>query len=103
MELSRYKITCNALAPVAYTRLTEDLAMIKAMGDGVKDMLAPEHIAPIAVFLGSDLAADVNGTIVGVQGTQVSIYKMVQSQGVAPRGSEWTPEELRERWGEINK
>ncbi len=103
MELSRYKITCNAIAPVAYTRLTEDLAMIKAMGDGVKEMLAPEHIAPIAVFLASDLAADINGTIVGVQGTQVSIYKMVQTQGVPPRGAAWTPEELRERWGEIAK
>ncbi len=102
MELARYKITCNALAPVAYTRLTEDLAMIKAMGEGVKEALAPEHIAPVAVFLASDLAADVNGTIVGVQGAQVSIYKMVQSTGVSPKGGAlWTPQELRERWGEI--
>jgi NAD(P)-dependent dehydrogenase (short-subunit alcohol dehydrogenase family) len=103
MELTRYKITTNAIAPVAFTRLTEDLAMIKAMGEGVKEMLAPEHVAPIAVFLGSDLAADVNGTIVGVQGSQVSIYKMVQTPGVAPRGATWTAQELRERWGEINQ
>jgi NAD(P)-dependent dehydrogenase (short-subunit alcohol dehydrogenase family) len=103
MELSRYKITCNAIAPVAYTRLTEDLQMIKAMGEGVKEMLAPEHIAPIAVFLASEAAAGINGTIVGVQGTQVSIYKMVQTQGVMPKSGNWTAQELAERWGEINK
>ena len=103
MELSRYKITSNAIAPVAYTRLTEDLAMIKSMGEGVKEMLAPEHVAPVAVFLASDLAADVNGTIVGVQGAAVSLYKMIQSAGVTPKGSTWSAQELKERWGEINK
>jgi NAD(P)-dependent dehydrogenase (short-subunit alcohol dehydrogenase family) len=104
MELQRYKITCNAIAPVAYTRLTEDLAMIKSMGDSVKEMLAPEHIAPICLFLASDLAADITGTIVGVQGTQVSIYKMVQTSGASPKAhKEWTPQELRERWAEIGK
>lgn len=103
MELARYKITTNAIAPVAFTRMTEDLAMLKAMGEGVKEMLAPEHISPVAVFLASDLAADVNGTIVGVQGSAVSIYKMTQSAGVAPKGSNWTAQELKERWGEISK
>ena len=103
MELARYKITCNAIAPVALTRLTEDLPMIKAMGDSVKDMLAPDHVAPVALFLASDLAAGINGTIVGVQGPQVSIYRMVQTAGVAPRvGSHWTPAELKERWAEIS-
>ncbi|MSP62712.1 MAG: SDR family NAD(P)-dependent oxidoreductase [Myxococcales bacterium] len=104
MELARYKITCNAIAPVAYTRLTEDLAMIKAMGDVGKEMLAPEHIAPVALFLASDLSADINGAIVGVQGAQVSVYRMTQTSGVAPKaGGEWTAQELRERWAEISK
>ena len=104
MELARYKITCNAIAPVAFTRLTEDLQMIKAMGEQVKEMLAPEHIAPIALFLASDLAADITGSIVGVQGTQVSVYKMTQTAGVMPKaGGTWTAQELRERWGEISK
>ena len=33
-----------------------------------KEMLAPDHISPVALFLASDLAADINGTIVGVWG-----------------------------------
>ena len=44
-----------------------------------KEMLAPDHISPVALFLASDLAADINGTIVGVMGTKVSVYKMMET------------------------
>ncbi|MEK6607768.1 MAG: SDR family NAD(P)-dependent oxidoreductase [Myxococcota bacterium] len=102
MELTnKYKITVNAIAPVALTRLTEDLPMVASM-PGAKEMLAPDHVAPVALFLASDLAADISGTIVGVQGTQVSVYRMIQTTGTMPRGAAWTPNELRERWTEID-
>lgn len=103
MELSaKHKITVNAVAPVALTRLTEDLPMMQAV-PGAKEMLAPEHVAPVVAFLASDLASDISGTIVGVQGTQISIYKMVQTPGVTSKGTMWTPQEIRERWAEINR
>ena len=102
MEMARAKVTVNAIAPVAFTRMTEDLKMVQAIPNA-KEMLAPEHISPVALFLASDLSADITGTIVGVMGTKVSIYKMVESAGTAPRGASWTAQELRERWGEIAK
>ena len=69
-----------------------------------KEILAPEHISPVALFLASDLAADITGTIVGVQGTKVSLYKMIETSGDdAEGGDNWTPQELRERWAEIAK
>jgi NAD(P)-dependent dehydrogenase (short-subunit alcohol dehydrogenase family) len=102
MELRKANVTVNAIAPVAFTRLTEDLPMVQALPNA-KDLLAPEHIAPIAVFLASDLAADVTGTIVGVQGTKVSIYRMTETSGATPKSGAWTAQELRERWGEIGK
>ncbi len=103
IELRKANVTVNALAPVAFTRLTEDLPMIAAMPNA-KDFLSPEHIAPIALFLASDLASDITGTIVGVQGAKVSIYKMTESGGATPKsGDQWTAQELRERWSEIGK
>src|SRR5215831_16624483 len=100
MELhAKHKITVNALAPVALTRLTEDLPMMQAVPN-VKDMLAPEHIAPIALFLASDLAADLSGVVVGVAGKQVNVYRMEVTPGILPRGEEWTSAELKERWAE---
>src|SRR5438874_3528374 len=103
IELRKANVTVNALAPVAYTRMTEDLPMLQAVPNA-KEMLAPEHISPVALFLASDLAADITGTIVGVQGPKVSIYKMVESNGTTPKsGDKWTAQELRERWSEIAK
>jgi NAD(P)-dependent dehydrogenase (short-subunit alcohol dehydrogenase family) len=102
LELKKANVTVNALAPIAMTRMTEDLPMMQAIPDA-KAMLAPEHIAPVALFLASDLSADITGTIVGVQGTKVSVYKMIETEGTIPKGSEWSAQELRERWGEITK
>jgi NAD(P)-dependent dehydrogenase (short-subunit alcohol dehydrogenase family) len=102
MEMARAKVTVNAIAPVAFTRMTEDLKMVQAIPNA-KEMLAPEHISPVVLFLASDLAADITGTIVGVMGPKVSIYKMLETAGTTPKGSNWTPQELRERWGEIAK
>jgi NAD(P)-dependent dehydrogenase (short-subunit alcohol dehydrogenase family) len=103
IELRKSNITVNALAPVAFTRLTEDIPMISAIPNA-KDFLAPEHISPVALFLASDLAADITGTIVGVQGTKVSVYRMVETSGATPKsGDKWSPEELKERWSEISK
>ncbi len=102
IELRKANITVNAVAPVAFTRMTEDLPMLQAVPNA-KEMLAPEHIAPVALFLASDLSADITGTIVGVQGTKVSIYRMIETTGTTPKGSSWTPQELRERWSESGK
>jgi NAD(P)-dependent dehydrogenase (short-subunit alcohol dehydrogenase family) len=103
IELRKSNITVNALAPVALTRLTEDLPMIQAMPNA-KDLLAPDHIAPVALFLASDMAADVTGTIVGIQGPKVSVYKMIESAGVMPKsGDKWSAQELKERWAEVGK
>jgi NAD(P)-dependent dehydrogenase (short-subunit alcohol dehydrogenase family) len=103
MELKKANVTVNALAPVAFTRMTEDLPMLQAMPNA-KDFLSPEHIAPVALFLASDLAADITGAIVGVQGPKVSVYKMVETAGITPRaGDRFTAQELGERWNEVVK
>jgi hypothetical protein len=36
-------------------------------------------------------------------GTKVSVYKMIETSGTTPKGTTWTAQELRERWGEISK
>ncbi len=45
------------------------------------DALTPEHIAPAAMFLGSDLCADRTGHVLAVAGQQMHIFKVVQSTG----------------------
>ncbi|MCZ7581945.1 MAG: SDR family NAD(P)-dependent oxidoreductase [Deltaproteobacteria bacterium] len=91
VEGQKYNITCNAIAPVALTRMTETLPMFQ--GPGIEKMLGPEWIAPLAVYLASDLSAGVTGKIFGVQGGKVFEYKMVTTEGVT-KDRPWTAEEI---------
>jgi NAD(P)-dependent dehydrogenase (short-subunit alcohol dehydrogenase family) len=100
MEFQRMGVTVNAIAPVALTRMTQDLQMFKGM---TPDQIGPQYIAPVAAFLASDLAADITGQIVGVHGPKVFIYKMVESAGVTKDGGPFHPAELKERWAEISR
>ena len=100
IELQKHRITVNALAPVAKTRMTEDLPMFQA---GMES-LTPEHIAPAALFLGSDLCADRTGHVLAVTGSQVFAYKVVQSAGkFKDEGAAWTAQEIADHWDAITK
>jgi NAD(P)-dependent dehydrogenase (short-subunit alcohol dehydrogenase family) len=100
MEFQRMGVTVNAIAPVALTRMTQDLAMFKGL---TAEQIGPQYVAPVAAFLASDLAADITGAIVGVQGPKIFIYKMVETEGVTREGGPWGPAEIKERWAEISK
>jgi NAD(P)-dependent dehydrogenase (short-subunit alcohol dehydrogenase family) len=101
MELKKYGITVNALAPVAATRMTEDLPLMSALPNA-RELLAPEHIAPGALFLASDLAADITGAVLAVEGARMYLFKMIQTNAVTAKdGKEWTAQEIKERWAEI--
>jgi NAD(P)-dependent dehydrogenase (short-subunit alcohol dehydrogenase family) len=100
IELQKHRITVNALAPIAKTRLTEDLPMFQS----VTDTLTPDHIAPAALFLASDLAGDKTGHVLAVSGAQMYIYKVVQSPGkFKDDNGVWTAQEIADHWDAIAK
>ena len=100
MEFQRMGVTVNAIAPVALTRMTQDLAMFKGM---TPEQIGPQYVALVAAFLASDLAADITGLIVGVQGPKVFLYRMTETAGVTREGGPWSPAEIKERWAEISR
>ena len=100
MELQRMGVTVNAIAPVALTRMTQDLQMFKGM---TPEQIGPQYIAPVAAFLASDLAADITGTIVGVQGPKIFVYRMTETEGATREGGPWSAAEIKERWSEISR
>ena len=72
MELGRYGVTVNAIAPAALTRMTENLGMGQAPDD-IKEQLSPAHIAPIVTWLASPDSAHVTGRVFDVTGRMISV------------------------------
>jgi NAD(P)-dependent dehydrogenase (short-subunit alcohol dehydrogenase family) len=100
IELQKHRITVNAVAPIAKTRLTDDLPMFQSTGES----LTPGHVAPAALFLASDLCGERTGNVLAVAGAQMYIYKVVQSQGkFKDENGIWTAQEIAEHWDAIQK
>lgn len=100
MELAKIGCRVNAIAPVALTRMTEDVPLLEQMG---LTEMGPQHIAPIVAWLASSLAENITGRVFGVHGPKVFEYRMEQSEGLAgpPKAETWTPELLQDNLDKI--
>jgi NAD(P)-dependent dehydrogenase (short-subunit alcohol dehydrogenase family) len=100
IELQKHRITVNALAPIAKTRMTEDLPTFQ----GVETM-TPEHISPAALFLASDLCGDKTGYVLAVAGARMYAFKVIETPGKFKDDAAgvWTPQEIAENWDAIVK
>jgi NAD(P)-dependent dehydrogenase (short-subunit alcohol dehydrogenase family) len=72
LELSRYGVTVNAVAPVALTRMTEGLGPAPET-DAEREMRSPRWIAPIVTWLASAESAGVTGTVFEASGQTLAI------------------------------
>lgn len=72
LELARYDVTVNAVAPVALTRMTENLSAPPA-NDAERDVRSPRWIAPIATWLASAESAHVTGRVFEASGRVLAV------------------------------
>jgi NAD(P)-dependent dehydrogenase (short-subunit alcohol dehydrogenase family) len=72
MELERYGVTVNAIAPGALTRMTEGLGM-GALDEEMKASFHPRWIAPIVTWLASPESAGVTGRVFQVSGRELAV------------------------------
>jgi len=72
MELARYGVTVNAVAPVALTRMTEGLGPAPET-DEEREMRSPKWIAPIVTWLASEESSAVSGRVFEASGQTLAI------------------------------
>jgi len=96
---ARYGVRANAICPRARTAMTAAM-MSPAPADG-PDPLAPEHVAPLVVYLSGPAAEAVNGEVFVVHGGVIAVLEPPRVREVfraAEHGSAdgmWTPEAVR--------
>jgi NAD(P)-dependent dehydrogenase (short-subunit alcohol dehydrogenase family) len=72
LEMARYGVTVNAVAPIALTRMTEGLGRAPET-DEEREMRAPHWIAPIVTWLVSTESAGVTGRVFEASGQTLAI------------------------------
>ena len=91
-EGRKHNIKCNAIAPVAKTRMTEEL--LGAFGDA----LDPKLVTPVVAWLAS-ADVDVTGEVYSVAGGVVSRFFIGLTPGYY--NANLTVEDVRDHWDEI--
>lgn len=76
LEGAKYNIHANAVAPIAATRMTEDIVPPEVL-----DKLAPEFVAPVVAHLCTEECAD-NASVFVVGGGKVQRVALFQNNGV---------------------
>ena len=79
LELGRYGIRANAIAPVARTRLTEDVPMI---GDLLRapdnprefDVFSPGNVSPLVAYLSSE-DCELTGQVYSIHGGRIARFE----------------------------
>jgi NAD(P)-dependent dehydrogenase (short-subunit alcohol dehydrogenase family) len=92
-EFAKHKITVNAIAPMAATRMLA--TMPDTQMELIEAALAPKRISPLVAFLATDAAAAINGMTFGIEGNEIFTYRMMSSHGTTRyEQSEWTIEAI---------
>jgi NAD(P)-dependent dehydrogenase (short-subunit alcohol dehydrogenase family) len=94
-EGAKYNIKANALAPIAATRMTEDI-----LPPEVLQNLTPEFVAPVVAYLSTEEVPD-TGSIFIVGGGKVQRAALFQNEGVTFK----TPpsvDDVAAHWSEID-
>ena len=97
LELGRYGITVNAVAPAGLTRMTENLFG----GAEAPPDQDPALNAPLVAFLASEQASYVNGQVLGRTGYAYTIFQSPRQVAAMWRSGGWTPAEVAEHFHEV--
>jgi NAD(P)-dependent dehydrogenase (short-subunit alcohol dehydrogenase family) len=94
LDMARFNVRSNCIAPFAFTRMIES---IPAQSEQDKrrieafQRMTPEKIAPLAVYLCSDAAADITGQIFSVRNNEIYLFNQPRPIKTIHRAEGWTP------------
>jgi len=95
LDMARYHVRSNCIAPFAWSRMTSSIPAEteaeKARVEKLKKMEAGK-VAPLAVFLVSDAASEVNAQIFAVRANEIMLMSQPRPVRSVHYSEGWTPE-----------
>jgi NAD(P)-dependent dehydrogenase (short-subunit alcohol dehydrogenase family) len=99
LDMARFNVRSNCISPFAWSRLIGTIPTEtdeeKARVERIKTMGA-DKIAPLAIFLASDLSRDVSGQIFGIRRNEVFLFSQPRAVRSVHRSEGWTPQTMAE-------
>jgi NAD(P)-dependent dehydrogenase (short-subunit alcohol dehydrogenase family) len=95
LDMSRYKVRSNCIAPFAYTRMTATIPADTEQNKAriaVLQRLGAAKIAPFTVALMAESSADVTGQIFGVRNNEIVLFSQPRPIRTTQTSDGWTPE-----------
>lgn len=97
LDMSRYNVTANCIAPFAHTRMTDSIKGVTPeqtayLNEARKAKV--EHVAPVVGYLCSEVAQGVSGQIFGVRGKEVFLFSQPMPERSVANQAGWTTESL---------
>ena len=100
LDMQRFNTRSNCIAPFAWSRMISSIKVDSpeqaARVAKLKEM-KPEKIAPLAVFLASDAASDINGQIFSVRNNEIFLISQPRPLRSVHNDGGWTPQAIAER------
>jgi len=97
LDMARFNVRSNCIAPFAWSRMTSSIPSNTpeeaARVEKIKQM-TPAKIAPLAVFLASDAAKDVNAQVFAVRNNEIFLMSQPRPVRSVHRSEGWTPESI---------
>jgi NAD(P)-dependent dehydrogenase (short-subunit alcohol dehydrogenase family) len=98
MEGARNNVRANALAPVAWTRMTQSVPVKDEAAAARRAQMAqairPDHPARLSVALVSEAAKNVSGQIFGASGENIILYSQPRPIETLTSEAGWTPQTI---------
>jgi NAD(P)-dependent dehydrogenase (short-subunit alcohol dehydrogenase family) len=100
LDMARFKVRSNCISPFAWSRLIgtipTDTPEQQARVERIQNTMTASKIAPICVFLASDLSREVTGQIFAVRKDEIFLMSQPRPLRVAHKDGGWTPHSIAE-------